>query len=321
MKQVRTRVGHGPLSRLHHQHLPRLQCQLPTRFQCQLLARLQCQLLARLQCQLPAFFRPNSHPIFRPNSRPVLRANFPACLQAQTEREFQETQPQKRRKKADQKDVLDLLLKQIASKEEASREFTHYAKAEYNQSGASGPQAPPLDPVDMKVEELLGEKNATVIGVIQNDLGFHTLRKLQTQQRQEDTEKLGEEPPQQQCANCERWQHRKCNTGISYKDYRSMVKGELHMHWICITCSEVDDLLETEEGGVLEEVGSIPDISTRPALPEEYEESIPPDDIIDEVPGAPPTLLLCRHAANSCLLGGKVKDLRRAVTLTVLLMP
>ncbi|KAK8403038.1 hypothetical protein O3P69_000928 [Scylla paramamosain] len=64
--------------------------------------------------------------------------------------------------------------------------------------GAGGPQAPPLDPVDIKVEELLGEKNATVIGVIQNDLGFHTLRKLQTQQRQEDTEELGEEPPQQQ---------------------------------------------------------------------------------------------------------------------------
>ena len=42
--------------------------------------------------------------------------------------------------------------------------------------------------------------------------------------------------------------------------------------------------METEEGGVLEEVGSIPDISTRPALPEEYEESILPDDIIDEVP-------------------------------------
>ncbi|XP_063887769.1 myb/SANT-like DNA-binding domain-containing protein 4 isoform X1 [Scylla paramamosain] len=78
-----------------------------------------------------------------------------------------------------------------------SRKKISAIKAEYNQSGAGGPQAPPLDPVDMKVEELLGEKNATVIGVIQNDLGFHTLRKLQTQ-RQEDTEKLGEEPPQQQ---------------------------------------------------------------------------------------------------------------------------
>ncbi|XP_063872027.1 myb/SANT-like DNA-binding domain-containing protein 4 [Scylla paramamosain] len=79
-----------------------------------------------------------------------------------------------------------------------SRKIISAIKAEYNQSGAGGPQAPPLDPVDMKVEELLGEKNATVIGVIQNDLGFHTLRKLQTQQRQEDTEELGEEPPQQQ---------------------------------------------------------------------------------------------------------------------------
>ncbi|XP_076031629.1 uncharacterized protein LOC143019649 [Oratosquilla oratoria] len=49
----------------------------------------------------------------------------------------------------------------------------------------------------MKVEELLGEKNATVIGVVQNDLCC-TLRKLQTQEQKEDTEELGEEPPQQQ---------------------------------------------------------------------------------------------------------------------------
>ena len=35
----------------------------------------------------------------------------------------------------------------------------------------------------------------------------------------------------------------------------------------------------------MEEVGSIPDISTRSALPEEYEESILPDDTIHEVPG------------------------------------
>ncbi|XP_076049504.1 uncharacterized protein LOC143030228 [Oratosquilla oratoria] len=79
-----------------------------------------------------------------------------------------------------------------------SRKKISAIKAEYNQSGAGGPKAPPLDAVDMKVEELLGEKNATVICVVQNDLGFHTLRKLQTQERQEDTEELGEEPPQQQ---------------------------------------------------------------------------------------------------------------------------
>ncbi|XP_063889339.1 putative uncharacterized protein DDB_G0290521 [Scylla paramamosain] len=67
---------------------------------------------------------PSSGPTPTPSSGPT-----PGPSSGPTEREFQETQPQKRRKKADQKDVLDLLLKQIASKEEASREFTHYAKA------------------------------------------------------------------------------------------------------------------------------------------------------------------------------------------------
>lgn len=31
--------------------------------------------------------------------------------------------------------------------------------------GGGGPQAPPLDPVDEKVAELLGEKNETVEGI------------------------------------------------------------------------------------------------------------------------------------------------------------
>lgn len=67
---------------------------------------------------------PSSGPSPSPSSGPT-----PGPSSGPTEREFQETQPPKRRKKADQKDVLDLLLKQIASKEEATREFTHYAKA------------------------------------------------------------------------------------------------------------------------------------------------------------------------------------------------
>lgn len=67
---------------------------------------------------------PSSGPSPSPSSGPT-----PGPSSGPTAREFQETQPPKRRKKADEKDVLDLLLKQIASKEEATREFTHYAKA------------------------------------------------------------------------------------------------------------------------------------------------------------------------------------------------
>ena len=32
-------------------------------------------------------------------------------------------------------------------------------------SGAGGPQAPPFDAVDLKVEEILGEKNETIGGI------------------------------------------------------------------------------------------------------------------------------------------------------------
>lgn len=42
--------------------------------------------------------------------------------------------------------------------------------------GAGGPQAPPLDPVDLKVEEILGEKNATVDGVLPLDANEISLK-------------------------------------------------------------------------------------------------------------------------------------------------
>ena len=38
-----------------------------------------------------------------------------------------ETQPQMKRRKAEKQDVLDLLIKQISSKEEYNKEFSHYS--------------------------------------------------------------------------------------------------------------------------------------------------------------------------------------------------
>ena len=46
-------------------------------------------------------------------------------------------------------------------------------------TGAGGPQVPPLDPVvDTKVEELLGEKNESIEGVVtrDNDILFKDAR-------------------------------------------------------------------------------------------------------------------------------------------------
>ena len=36
-------------------------------------------------------------------------------------------------------------------------------------TGAGGPQVPPLDPVDTKVEELLEEKNESIEGIVTRD--------------------------------------------------------------------------------------------------------------------------------------------------------
>ncbi|KAK3859061.1 hypothetical protein Pcinc_034784 [Petrolisthes cinctipes] len=55
-------------------------------------------------------------------------------------------------------------------------------RREYNQSGAGGSQVPPLDPVDIKVEELLGENNATIEGVmtLDNDVLYDEVRNEMT---------------------------------------------------------------------------------------------------------------------------------------------
>ncbi|KAK3892401.1 hypothetical protein Pcinc_003771 [Petrolisthes cinctipes] len=49
---------------------------------------------------------------------------------------------------------------------------------------AGGPQVPPLDPVDIKVEELLGENNATIEGVmtLDNDVLYEEANRLASQE-------------------------------------------------------------------------------------------------------------------------------------------
>ena len=45
-----------------------------------------------------------------------------------------------------------------------------------------------------------------------------------------------------QCAGCNRWQHRVCQTGITRQDYRRLVKGELEpLEWFCCICSILQD--------------------------------------------------------------------------------
>lgn len=47
-------------------------------------------------------------------------------------------------------------------------------------TGAGGPQVPPLDPIDVKVDELLGENNETIGGLVtlDNDVLFEDAKEV-----------------------------------------------------------------------------------------------------------------------------------------------
>ncbi|KAK8395798.1 hypothetical protein O3P69_005719 [Scylla paramamosain] len=44
-----------------------------------------------------------------------------------------------------------------------------------------------------------------------------------------------------QCDMCGRWQHRKCNTGVSRADYWAAVKSGISIDWNCNTCTFTDE--------------------------------------------------------------------------------
>ncbi|XP_052093609.1 uncharacterized protein LOC127729772 [Mytilus californianus] len=44
-----------------------------------------------------------------------------------------------------------------------------------------------------------------------------------------------------QCDSCSLWQHRVCNTGITMKEYRSMMQSEETVNFICTKCNDVEE--------------------------------------------------------------------------------
>ncbi|XP_050697732.1 uncharacterized protein LOC126986080 isoform X5 [Eriocheir sinensis] len=81
-----------------------------------------------------------------------------------------------------------------------SRKKISTVRKEFNQSGGGGPQAPPLDPVDLKVEEIFGEKNATVDGNLPLNANEISLKKLHATEvtLQEQQIDVGHQEQQQQ---------------------------------------------------------------------------------------------------------------------------
>ncbi|XP_076075940.1 uncharacterized protein LOC143046725 [Mytilus galloprovincialis] len=63
-----------------------------------------------------------------------------------------------------------------------------------------------------------------------------------------------------QCDSCSLWQHRVCNTGITMKEYRSMMQSEVTVNFICTKCNDKEE--ETTSGPVNSTV--ITDVSDQP---------------------------------------------------------
>ncbi|XP_071154709.1 pygopus homolog 1-like [Mytilus edulis] len=55
-----------------------------------------------------------------------------------------------------------------------------------------------------------------------------------------------------QCEDCDKWQHRLCNTGISITDYRLMVNEKVDIIFHCVECVRIPQDMEVEAPEVLE---------------------------------------------------------------------
>ncbi|CAG2238865.1 unnamed protein product [Mytilus edulis] len=83
-----------------------------------------------------------------------------------------------------------------------------------------------------------------------------------------------------QCEDCDKWQHRLCNTGISITDYRLMVNEEVDIIFHCVECVRIPQDMEVEAPEVLEAPPSpappSPPPSPPPASPHPAPPSPPP---------------------------------------------
>ena len=57
----------------------------------------------------------------------------------------------------------------------------------------------------------------------------------------------------QQCDGCGRWQHRKCNTGISQVDYWTAMKSGINIDWSCNLCKDEQATPQVELESLVED--------------------------------------------------------------------
>ena len=63
------------------------------------------------------------------------------------------------------------------------------------------------------------------------------------------------------CDGCDRWQHRRCQTGITREDYRAAVRSGKEIVWTCIYCAD-DDSIPIAESTRLDDFDIPPSLDT-----------------------------------------------------------
>ena len=59
------------------------------------------------------------------------------------------------------------------------------------------------------------------------------------------------------CDGCDRWQHRRCNTGITREAYRKAVRDGVEIAWTCLYCTDETALVPVAESTMIDMVNDL----------------------------------------------------------------
>ena len=97
-----------------------------------------------------------------------------------------------------------------------------------------------------------------------------------------------------QCDLCSKWQHRKCNSGVTRELYRRLVRGVADLEqWKCRDCTEQDSTISfnptvesTRVSAVSLDDDVVSDDDVIPDVPPADDDVVPEDDVVPDVPPA-----------------------------------
>ena len=98
-----------------------------------------------------------------------------------------------------------------------------------------------------------------------------------------------------QCDDCDKWQHRICDTGISQQVYRRLMRGEdLIGHWLCYACKTAEHVDVNSE---LDHSGDPAVNVDIPVRPDPFEESVIDDVEARDIPDSPDKYTLLENGS------------------------